>query len=95
LDKYDLKLYNKFNVEIEHYKDTICTGVCHICGENLAGKGETFVVRSDLFPEAAVHRECCHQRLRRNVDEAGLTVLALHLESEWNQARRFAVWFNK
>jgi len=40
-------------------------------------------------------RECCHQRLRHNVDEAGLTVLALHLESEWNLARRFAVWFNK
>jgi hypothetical protein len=82
-------------VEIEHFKDTICMGVCTICGKTLAGKDEVLVVRSDLFPEAAVHRKCCHARLQEHIDDAGLNVLALHLESEWNQARRFAVWFKK
>jgi len=95
LDKYNLKLYDKFALEIEHFKNTICPGTCFICGEDLAGKDEVFIVRCDLFPEATVHKGCCHQRLIEEVDEQGLVVLGLHLESEWNRARKYGVWFKQ
>ena len=91
--QHSIKLYGQFEVKVEHYKDTICVGTCRLCGRELQDGSEVLILTSDLFPESAVHRNCCHQRLKEKVDEPGLTVLALDLEARWNKAREHAVWF--
>jgi len=90
---YKIKLYDRFDVEIEHLKDIIYMEKCRICGEDLPGRGDIFIVKCDLFPEAPVHRSCCHARLQNEIDNEGLNLLALSLESTWQKARQYAAWF--
>ena len=90
---YKLKLHNKFNVTIEHLQNIVCMGKCYICGQDLARQGDTFIVECDLFPIATVHRSCCSERLKKEVDTAGLTDLTIQLENSWKEAQRYAAWF--
>lgn len=90
---YKVKLYDKFDVTIEHLQDIIYMDKCRFCGKDLPGGGDIFIVECDLFPSAPVHRSCCDARLQQEVDGPGLTVLALQLETIWKEAQKYSVWF--
>lgn len=93
IETYKVKIHDKFDVSVEYLHNIVCMGKCRLCGKDLPGKGDVFIVECSLFPTASVHRSCCDVGLQKEISEAGFVALALQLEAVWNEARKYSMWF--